>query len=149
MVWTGVSLGYHTDLHIFKRGSVTAVRYRDDVLEPIVRLYAAVVGSTFVLIDNNARPHGADIVDDYLDHCRLTDAEIDKLQRYYGLAVRNNTDIINSMKRAIWATYFHKASTDARPQHGLCPTNKIPGVNITEQLRQVKYINTRTPCHQK
>ncbi|GFV66945.1 transposable element Tcb1 transposase [Trichonephila clavipes] len=62
----GVSLGYHTDLHIFKRGSVTAVRYRDDVLEPIVRLYAAVVGSTFVLIDNNARPHGADIVDDYL-----------------------------------------------------------------------------------
>ncbi|GFW93594.1 uncharacterized protein TNCV_47971 [Trichonephila clavipes] len=28
------------------------------------------------------------------------------------------------MKRAIWATYFHKASTDAYPQHGMCPTNE-------------------------
>ncbi|GFY18426.1 uncharacterized protein TNCV_2396542 [Trichonephila clavipes] len=58
------------------------------------------------------------------DHGRLTDAEIDKLQRYYGLAIRNNTGSINSMKQVIWATYFHKASTDAYPQHGLCPTNE-------------------------
>ncbi|GFW81914.1 uncharacterized protein TNCV_2885881 [Trichonephila clavipes] len=58
------------------------------------------------------------------DHGRLTDAEIDKLQRYYGLAIRNNTDSINSMKRAIWATYFHKLSRDAYPQHGMCPTNE-------------------------
>ncbi|GFW63621.1 uncharacterized protein TNCV_4329091 [Trichonephila clavipes] len=58
------------------------------------------------------------------DHFRLVDAEIDKLQRYYGLAVKNNTDSINSMKRANRATYFHKASIDAYPQHGLCPTNE-------------------------
>ncbi|KFM83213.1 Transposable element Tcb1 transposase, partial [Stegodyphus mimosarum] len=67
MVWAGISLGYHTDLHIFKRGSLTAVRYRDEVLEPIVRLYAAAVGPTFVLMDDNSRPHRADIVDDYLE----------------------------------------------------------------------------------
>ncbi|GFT52097.1 transposable element Tcb1 transposase [Trichonephila clavipes] len=67
MVWGGISLGYRTDLHIFKRGSVTAVPYRDEVLEPIVRLYAAAVGPTFVLMDDNARPHRADIVDDYLE----------------------------------------------------------------------------------
>ncbi|GFW26758.1 transposable element Tcb1 transposase [Trichonephila clavipes] len=47
MLWAEISLGYCTDLHIFKRGSVTAVRYRDEVLEPIVRL--------------------ADIVNDYLE----------------------------------------------------------------------------------
>ncbi|GFX46582.1 uncharacterized protein TNCV_4550211 [Trichonephila clavipes] len=29
MVWAGISLGYCTDLHIFKRGYVTAIRYRD------------------------------------------------------------------------------------------------------------------------
>ncbi|GFX21523.1 transposable element Tcb1 transposase [Trichonephila clavipes] len=29
MVWAGISLGYRTDLHIFKRDSVTALRYRD------------------------------------------------------------------------------------------------------------------------
>ncbi|GFV55324.1 hypothetical protein TNCV_2268751 [Trichonephila clavipes] len=31
------------------------------------------------------------------DHGRLADAEIDKLQRYYGLAIRNNTNSINSI----------------------------------------------------
>ncbi|GFT01969.1 transposable element Tcb1 transposase [Trichonephila clavipes] len=65
MVWAGIALG-DTDLHIFKRGSVTAVRYRDEVLELIVRLYAAAVGPTFVLMDHNARPHRTDIIDDYL-----------------------------------------------------------------------------------
>ncbi|GFT17655.1 transposable element Tcb1 transposase [Trichonephila clavipes] len=65
MVWAGISLGNRTDLHIFKLGSLMAVRYRDEVLEPIVRLYAAAVGHTFVLIDDNARPHKADIVDGY------------------------------------------------------------------------------------
>ncbi|GFX53683.1 transposable element Tcb1 transposase [Trichonephila clavipes] len=58
---------YRTDLLIFKRGSVTTVRYRDEVLETIVRLYSAAVGPTFVLMDDNARPHRADIVDDYLE----------------------------------------------------------------------------------
>ena len=32
-----------------------------------MRLYAAAVGPTFVLMDDNARPHRADIVDDYLE----------------------------------------------------------------------------------
>ncbi|GFX89152.1 hypothetical protein TNCV_20481 [Trichonephila clavipes] len=32
------------------------------------------------------------------DRGRLTDAESEKLPRYYGLAFRNNTDCINSMK---------------------------------------------------
>ena len=59
--------GYHTDLHIFKRRSVTAVPYRDEVLEPIVILYAAAVGPTYVLMDDNARPHRAAIVYDYLE----------------------------------------------------------------------------------
>ena len=44
-----------------------ALRYRDEVLESIVRLYAATVGPTFVLMDENARPHRAVIVDNYLE----------------------------------------------------------------------------------
>ena len=47
MVWAGISLGYRTDLHIFKQGSVTTVWYRDEVLKPIVRLYAAAVGQSY------------------------------------------------------------------------------------------------------
>ncbi|GFV35839.1 transposable element Tcb1 transposase [Trichonephila clavipes] len=50
----------------------TAVWYHNEVLEPIVRFYAAAVGLTFVLMDNNARPHRADIVDDYLESEGIT-----------------------------------------------------------------------------
>ncbi|GFY23084.1 putative DD41D transposase [Trichonephila clavipes] len=67
MVWEGISLGYRTDLHFFKRGFLTIARYRDEGLEHIVRLFASAVGPTFVLMDDNARPHRADIVDDYLE----------------------------------------------------------------------------------
>ncbi|GFU52838.1 uncharacterized protein TNCV_2254561 [Trichonephila clavipes] len=49
MVWAGISLGYCTDLHIFKWGSVTAVRYRDEVLEPIMRLYAEAIDPTWTI----------------------------------------------------------------------------------------------------
>ena len=48
MVWAGISLGYRTDLHVLKRRSTMAARYRDEALEPIVRLYAAAVDATFV-----------------------------------------------------------------------------------------------------
>ncbi|GBO13200.1 hypothetical protein AVEN_267082-1 [Araneus ventricosus] len=56
MVWAGISLGYRTDLHIYRRGSVLAVRYRDEVLDPIVKLYAAVAGPSFVLMDDKHVP---------------------------------------------------------------------------------------------
>lgn len=52
---------------------------------------------------------------------RLTDAEIDKLQTYYGLAIRRNTGDLKNMKQAVWALYFHKMSTDNNPIHNLCP----------------------------
>lgn len=53
---------------------------------------------------------------------RLTDAQIQLIQKYYGLAIRRNTSkSVDEMAKSIWAIYFHKLSTDAKPQHGLCP----------------------------
>ncbi|KAL1022164.1 hypothetical protein UPYG_G00022980, partial [Umbra pygmaea] len=37
MVWGGISLGGHTALHVVARGSLTAIRYRDEILRPLVR----------------------------------------------------------------------------------------------------------------
>ena len=34
MVWAGISLDGRTDLYVFPRGGITAVRYRDEVLGP-------------------------------------------------------------------------------------------------------------------
>ncbi|GFU86593.1 transposable element Tcb2 transposase, partial [Trichonephila clavipes] len=59
LVWAGISLGGHTDLHVFHGGTVTGLRYRDEILDPYVRPYAAAIGNHFILMDDNARPHRA------------------------------------------------------------------------------------------
>ncbi|GBL74249.1 Transposable element Tc3 transposase [Araneus ventricosus] len=67
MVWAGISLGGHTDLLVFHGGTLTGVRYRDEILDPYVRPYAGVIGNDFILMDDNARPHRAVVVEDYLE----------------------------------------------------------------------------------
>ena len=58
MVWAGISLSGHTDLHVFHGGNLTDVRYRDEILDVYVRPYAAVIGNDSNLMDDdNARPH--------------------------------------------------------------------------------------------
>lgn len=52
---------------------------------------------------------------------KLTGADIDKLSGYYGKAIRNNPESATEMKKAIWATFFHRASTNEDPQHFYCP----------------------------
>ena len=44
-----------------------AVWYRDEIIEPIVRLYAAAVGPRFALMGHNAHPHRTAIVYEYLE----------------------------------------------------------------------------------
>ncbi|GFV37497.1 transposable element Tcb2 transposase [Trichonephila clavipes] len=67
LVWAGISLGGHTDLHVFHGGTVTGLRYRDEILDPYVRPYATAIGNDFILMDDNARPHRAGIVEEYLE----------------------------------------------------------------------------------
>ncbi|GFW55632.1 transposable element Tcb2 transposase [Trichonephila clavipes] len=67
LVWAGISLGGHTDLHVFHGGTVTGLRYRDEILDPYVRPYAAAIGNDFILMDDNARPHRARIVEEYME----------------------------------------------------------------------------------
>ena len=55
---------------------------------------------------------------------RLTDAMIESLQTYYGLAVRANIGDLQAMCRAIWASLMHRVSTDELPKHQYCP----PGI---------------------
>jgi transposase len=48
-------------------GNLSGVRYRDEILHPIVRPYAGAVGDGFILMDDNTRPHRARVVTDYLE----------------------------------------------------------------------------------
>ena len=67
MVWAGISIGGRTELHIIRNGSLTALRYRDEILQPLVRLYAGAIGDSFLFMDDNARPHRARLVDEMLE----------------------------------------------------------------------------------
>jgi len=52
---------------------------------------------------------------------KLTGKLIDELSMYYGLAIRRNTDSVENMRKEIYATLYHKISTDEKPQHDRCP----------------------------
>ncbi|GFX55267.1 transposable element Tcb1 transposase [Trichonephila clavipes] len=65
LVWGGIILGSRTDLLV---QSVTMIRhiYRDVILEQHVCLFRCAMGAEFLFMDDNARPHRANIVDECL-----------------------------------------------------------------------------------
>ena len=65
MVWGGISYDGSTDLYVIRHGSLIAIRYRDEIRDPIVRLYAGTIADGFIMMDDNARPHRARIVNEY------------------------------------------------------------------------------------
>ncbi|GFX97683.1 transposable element Tcb2 transposase [Trichonephila clavipes] len=71
LVWGGIILGSKTDLHV---QSVTMAGriYRDVILEQHVRLFRDAMGVEFLFMDDNARPHRANIVDEYLQSEDIT-----------------------------------------------------------------------------
>ena len=52
---------------------------------------------------------------------KLTYAIIDKLQNYYGIAVRSNSNDLAGMQKAIRATLYHVASSEFNHSHSQCP----------------------------
>ena len=47
---------------------------------------------------------------------KLTDKVINKLQKYYGLAINRHQDNFHEMYKEIWATLHHLSSTDENPK---------------------------------
>ena len=54
-----------TELYIIQNGALTGVRYRDEILNALLRPYVGAVGQDFVLKDDNARRHRARVVTEY------------------------------------------------------------------------------------
>ena len=55
---------------------------------------------------------------------RLTGEMIDKLQNYFGIAIRSNVGNLEGMMSAVAATLFHVASNEKKPWHVHCPVGK-------------------------
>ncbi|GFY03095.1 transposable element Tcb2 transposase [Trichonephila clavipes] len=66
LVYGGTSIDGRTDLYIIRDGPLTARRYRDEILRPIVVPYAAAIGDDFILMDDNCRSHRANQVENFL-----------------------------------------------------------------------------------
>ncbi|GFU19047.1 transposable element Tcb2 transposase [Trichonephila clavipes] len=61
LMYGGISIDGRTDLYIIRDGPLTARRCRDVILRPIVVPYAAAIGDDFILMDDNFRPHHANL----------------------------------------------------------------------------------------
>ena len=55
---------------------------------------------------------------------KLTNTIIDRFQNYYGIAIRSNVGDLEGMKKAIYASLFHVASSHKNNYHTHCPTGK-------------------------
>ncbi|XP_014472349.1 PREDICTED: uncharacterized protein LOC106743225 isoform X2 [Dinoponera quadriceps] len=55
---------------------------------------------------------------------KLTDKLIIEMTKCYGLAIRRHPDSLEEMKKEVWATFYHKCSTDENPQHQNCPAGE-------------------------
>lgn len=67
MVWGGICLEAKTDLYVFRRPTLNAHTYVTDILEEYVVPFAPFIGPNFLFMHDNARPHVAHVVRDYLD----------------------------------------------------------------------------------
>ncbi|GFV05190.1 uncharacterized protein TNCV_224031 [Trichonephila clavipes] len=65
-VWGGIILVSRTGLHV-QSVTMTGQIYRDVILEQHVRLFRCAMGAEFLFMDDNARPHRANIVDECLN----------------------------------------------------------------------------------
>ena len=75
MVWAGISAQGKTDLNVIDNGTLTALRYVNEILDVYVRPYAGAVGENFILMDDNARAHTARITDQYLEQATIVRME--------------------------------------------------------------------------
>ena len=65
MMWGGIGRNYRTPLYRVQ-GNLTGLGYRDNMLQPLVLPAMQALGPGAILQDDNARPHRARVVNDFL-----------------------------------------------------------------------------------
>ncbi|GFW51128.1 transposable element Tcb1 transposase [Trichonephila clavipes] len=71
LVWGRMILSCRTDLQV-QSVTMTGHIYRDVILEQHVRLFRGAMGAEFLFMDDNVRPHRANIVDECLQSEDIT-----------------------------------------------------------------------------
>jgi hypothetical protein len=71
MVWGGINPQAKRDLVHVGQGALNAHRYITQILEPHVVPFAPFVGSNFLFMQDNARPHVARVVTRYFEEVHI------------------------------------------------------------------------------
>lgn len=82
---------------------------------------------------------------------RMTANLIDTLTSYYGKAIRDNSDDIDKMERAIKAIFYHESSRDDDHNHQYCPNGKTSWCKYNRAIEEgdvskYKYKYTPPQC---
>ena len=76
---------------------------------------------------------------------RLTDKIVDKIQTYYGYAIRNNIGDIDATIKAIWAIFFHMILgppyESKKQQHSYCPVGRDTWCGFNRNENNYKQTN--------
>ena len=110
-------------------------------------------------IDSNVqKKDGKVIKSKYIAKSRLTDALIDRLHNYFGIALRSNakSELKPELKQALLASMFHVASSQLTTTHTYCPKTSDrwcqyhrdyinqnlykPGPGISNGIKEIKTI---------
>ncbi|GBN35707.1 Transposable element Tc1 transposase [Araneus ventricosus] len=67
LVGVGIATNGRTDLYVLAGGSVTVVRYRNEILYPLVPSFIAPMDTDEIFLADKARPHRARFVRSYLE----------------------------------------------------------------------------------
>lgn len=66
IVWLGICIDSRPERHVAKY-TLTAQKYRNEILRPILRSFGGAFNAVFLLVQDNARAHPAIICMDFLD----------------------------------------------------------------------------------
>ncbi|GFY20459.1 transposable element Tcb1 transposase [Trichonephila clavipes] len=78
LVWRGIILDSRTDLHV-QSVTMTGHIYRDVIVQQHVRFFRGAMGAEFLFMDDNARPHRANILDECLQSEDITRMDWDSI----------------------------------------------------------------------
>ncbi|UYV84525.1 hypothetical protein LAZ67_X002474 [Cordylochernes scorpioides] len=122
MIWAGIYFGGRTALHIFRQGTLTGQRYRDEILAAYVMPQALEMGENFLLMDDNARPHRAGLAGD--------EEVLRTYSRMGGLRVMRN--------EALWweRTEDWERSEGVLPRREAAQAVRMPGHRKRRQFKQ-------------
>lgn len=67
MIWAGISREGRTNLIFVENGALNAHRYIEEILQEAVIPFAPLIGEEFILMQDNATPHVAHVVNEFLD----------------------------------------------------------------------------------